>query len=155
VSGTDPVAYAYDAALHCPECARERFGTCPDGWIACPDHGAEDRESNAPGAVFPWDSMPCHSACADCGEPLPGSECADGGQCCDDCPGCTSGRVSPPFGTCPDCNPRAAALARIIARDGLPNRPGTGYRPTLRGDLWHALTGRTSPERGQLALFSR
>lgn len=154
MSGTDPVAYAYSAALHCPYCALERFGRCPDGFIACPDHGAEDREGNAPGAVFAWDRMDCHESCDTCGEPLPGSECVPGGGCCADCPECERGRPSAQGGTCRDCNPYADALARIIARRGLPNRPGSGYVPTYHGELWHALTGRTAPERGQLALFS-
>ena len=51
----DPIAYTYEADTHCPSCARARFGVCPDGFTACAEHGALDREGNGPGAVFPWD----------------------------------------------------------------------------------------------------
>jgi hypothetical protein len=137
----EPIAYAGDAALWCPPCATARWPKCADGWIGCPDHAVPGRET--PGAIFAWDSMPCHSACDGCDGALPGADCQPGGGCCPECDG---------WCRCVECDWRIAARARIVTRDGLPNRPGSGYRPTLRGDLWHALTGRTAPERGQLAL---
>lgn len=43
------IAYTYDADTHCPDCARERFGTDKNGYV--PD-SAEDSEGNPVGAVF-------------------------------------------------------------------------------------------------------
>lgn len=53
----DPIAYTYEADTHCPGCALERFGRCPDGWIACADdpHRVTDREGNTVGVIAPWD----------------------------------------------------------------------------------------------------
>ena len=49
-----PIAYAYQADWHCPDCAERAHGRCPDGWIACPDHWS--RSDDQPGALFGWDS---------------------------------------------------------------------------------------------------
>ena len=53
----EPIAYAYDAAVHCPECAK-RHNMDRDG--------AKDREGNPVGAIFQWDEI-------------------EEGECCDDC----------------------------------------------------------------------
>jgi hypothetical protein len=96
-----PIAYAYEADYHCPACTEARFGRCRfTREIACSDErhadpaGGElahlpalDRESNAVGALFPWDewyevSEPGvqYLSCGDCGaildtcEPVPDNE---------------------------------------------------------------------------------
>jgi hypothetical protein len=59
----DPIAYMYEAALHCPDCALERFGRDADGWIT----GA-DSEGNQIGVVPPWDETdPAGEYCDTCG----------------------------------------------------------------------------------------
>lgn len=45
----DVIGYTYDASYHCPNCARERFGTDEHGFV--PD-SAEDSEGNPVGAIF-------------------------------------------------------------------------------------------------------
>ena len=47
-----PIAYTYEAAHHCPECAARRFGVDDNGDIP---PTAIDREGNPVGAVAPWD----------------------------------------------------------------------------------------------------
>ena len=47
-----PVAYTYEAAVHCPECTGARFGATAEGWIP---EDAVDREGNGIGAIAPWD----------------------------------------------------------------------------------------------------
>ena len=71
----DPIAYTYDADVHCPDCALERFGCDASGFIA--GEGAEDSEGNAPGALAPWDEWHvCERnsdavlACGTCGEEI-------------------------------------------------------------------------------------
>ena len=68
----DPIAYTYEADVHCPKCAEARFGICDDhGQIAC---CVEDREGNRPGVIAPWDewvhdlSQPDILMCGTCGE---------------------------------------------------------------------------------------
>lgn len=63
----DPIAYTYEADVHCPPCALRRFGPDADHpqWV---DSHAEDREGNEPGAIAPWDTDPDHSlVCGTCG----------------------------------------------------------------------------------------
>lgn len=64
-----PVAYAYEAALHCPTCTQTRFGYC-----ATHDHvntcSTVDREGNALWPVFTWDSDYLGEYCDDCREAL-------------------------------------------------------------------------------------
>lgn len=68
----DPIAYTYDADVHCPGCAKARFGVCSDGWIGCCD--ATDSEGNHVGVIAPWDEWcdpidgePVHTlACGTC-----------------------------------------------------------------------------------------
>lgn len=88
----DPIAYSYDAALHCPGCARARFGRCAEhGQIAC---CVEDSEGNEPGVVAPWDELECGEACDDCH-----GELADA---CGDCKRCTPAKDADDCGA-PDC----------------------------------------------------
>ena len=49
--GPHPIAYAYEAAFHCPSCAARAFGV-EDGFIP---ESARDGESNPVGALSPWD----------------------------------------------------------------------------------------------------
>lgn len=55
----DPIAYTYEADVHCPGCTIARFGRCPDGWVGCPTcaHPSDglDSEGNPVGVVAPWD----------------------------------------------------------------------------------------------------
>ncbi len=53
----DPIAYTYEADIHCPDCAEARFGRGPDGFIAslAAPTLPIDREGNLVGAVAPWD----------------------------------------------------------------------------------------------------
>lgn len=67
-----PIAYTYEADHHCEACAFERFGRAPDGYII-----GIDGESNAVGAVAPWDEWwepserRCQLlACGDCSAAL-------------------------------------------------------------------------------------
>lgn len=48
----DPIAYTYEADIHCPDCAVKRFGR-DDRGLPVPA-GVQDREGNEPGAVFSW-----------------------------------------------------------------------------------------------------
>jgi hypothetical protein len=52
-----PDAYAYEADLHCPDCARERFGADAEGFIGIGPDGdpCTDSEGNPVGAIAPWD----------------------------------------------------------------------------------------------------
>jgi hypothetical protein len=62
----DPVAYTYDADVHCPGCAEERFGRDAHGFIA--GQGAQDSEGNEPGILAPWDETDAHGEhCGTCG----------------------------------------------------------------------------------------
>lgn len=57
----DPIAYAYDADVHCPECAAERFGDKLD------DPKTEDSEGNTLGVMFSWDEGSERGTyCGDC-----------------------------------------------------------------------------------------
>lgn len=47
-----PIAYTYEAAYHCPDCAAERFGVDEHGFIPA---DALDGEGNPVGALAPWD----------------------------------------------------------------------------------------------------
>jgi hypothetical protein len=66
----EPIAYTYEADVHCPSCAETRFGRDDDGWIAS---GVVDAEGNEPGAIAPWDEWqdgtdePQTLACGTCG----------------------------------------------------------------------------------------
>lgn len=65
-----PIAYAYSAAYHCPECAARAFGVTEEGWI--PEE-AVDGVGNPIGALAPWDEWmqfdgePETLACDTCG----------------------------------------------------------------------------------------
>lgn len=82
------IAYAYDADIHCPECARERFpanttlirprsngkelyDTGPDDENGV-GYDALDREGNAVHPVFSTDELH-YTHCGDCRQPLRGS----------------------------------------------------------------------------------
>jgi hypothetical protein len=71
----DPIAYTYDADVHCPDCTALRFPPCEEhGDIACiasccPE--IADSEGNEPDAVF-WferneNDEPLGVYCGDCG----------------------------------------------------------------------------------------
>ena len=54
-------AYAYDAGIHCPECAAKRFGAAVATAVL------EDREGNPVRAVFSTDETPEGGLyCGDC-----------------------------------------------------------------------------------------
>jgi hypothetical protein len=57
-----PIAYTYEADVHCPECATERFGAGLDA------AETEDTEGNPIGAVFTWDEWTDGAWCGDCHE---------------------------------------------------------------------------------------
>ena len=48
----DPIAYVYEADIHCPGCTFERFGTGEYGYVA---EDAIDREGNPVSVIAPWD----------------------------------------------------------------------------------------------------
>lgn len=52
MSYPDPIAYTYNADVHCPGCAMERFGTDNQRW---PKEDAFDDEGNGLGVIAPWD----------------------------------------------------------------------------------------------------
>jgi hypothetical protein len=57
----EPVAYTYEADIHCPECTEKRF----------PKLEGVDHEGNEVGAVFSWDEiLTDHRHCGDCREEL-------------------------------------------------------------------------------------
>jgi hypothetical protein len=58
------IAYAYEAEIHCPDCARERFGDALD------EPNTQDDEGNPIGAVFSTDEHPKGLSCGDCNEEL-------------------------------------------------------------------------------------
>lgn len=47
----DPIAYVYDADIHCEDCALKRFGRDESGFIT-----GTDSEGNEVGVVAPWES---------------------------------------------------------------------------------------------------
>ena len=50
---SDPIAYTYEADVHCPLCAAARFGLEPGHtWVA---DDARDTEGNLVGAIAAWD----------------------------------------------------------------------------------------------------
>ena len=66
----DPIAYTYDADLHCVDCATARFGVAKGHpWLP---ESARDSEGNEIGAVAPWDEWwnadgECETlTCGDC-----------------------------------------------------------------------------------------
>ena len=67
-SNPDPIAYTYEADVHCPADTEVRFGRGPNGFIA---EESTDSEGNRVGAVFSWDrdgDWPGY--CSDCGDEL-------------------------------------------------------------------------------------
>lgn len=69
----DPIAYTFDADIHCPNCTRERFGRCSHGFIACPDDAHDpmtytDSEGNTVGIIAPWDEIETPVSCGTCSE---------------------------------------------------------------------------------------
>lgn len=70
-----PTSYAYDAALHCPDCTRERFPGITDGNA----DEYRDGEGNAPTPVYSWgDEADCPQHCDECGEFLRNALTRDG-----------------------------------------------------------------------------
>lgn len=68
-----PIAYTYDAALHCPRCAVKRFGSD----VLTSSEGLEDNEGNEPGIVSSidewWEPSEQGSqtlVCDDCGDEI-------------------------------------------------------------------------------------
>jgi hypothetical protein len=66
----DPIAYTYNAAVHCPVCAARAFGVDDNGFIP---ENATDGEGNLVGVIAPWDEwhepfepMPQVLACDTC-----------------------------------------------------------------------------------------
>lgn len=60
------IGYAYDADLHCPECALKRFTQAQlDG-----DDRATDSENNPIHPIFLSDEFESMPYCGDCHEPL-------------------------------------------------------------------------------------
>ena len=65
----EPVAYTFEADLHCPECASARFG-------GRGGEGAVDREGETVKPVYPYHECVEHDwLCGDCGELI--KECFD------------------------------------------------------------------------------
>jgi len=63
MSNLTPIAYTYDADVHCPACAEHKFGRGPGGWIA---EDCEDSEGNPVGVVAPWDEWEGDMWCGTC-----------------------------------------------------------------------------------------
>ena len=62
---TDPIAYTYEADVHCPDCALDRFGGALD------DENTTDQEGNGVGVIAPWDETPAEGMyCGDCGDEI-------------------------------------------------------------------------------------
>lgn len=58
----DPIAYTYEADVHCPMCAYARFGAALD------NADTTDSEGNTIGAIAPWDEQDTDGLyCGDCG----------------------------------------------------------------------------------------
>lgn len=62
-----PIAYIYEAGIHCRDCTQKRFGTNSDGYIALTDNGAarKDKDNNEVRPVFLWSEYH-HNSCDDC-----------------------------------------------------------------------------------------
>lgn len=61
---SDPIAYTYEADVHCPGCAVRRFGHDENGFVP---EDAVDGEGNPVGAVAPWDERdPAGAYCGTC-----------------------------------------------------------------------------------------
>ena len=64
-----PVAYTYEADIHCPACTTKRFPPCdPHKQLAC--CGAVDAEGNEVGAIFSWEEDAIDAYCGDCFEAI-------------------------------------------------------------------------------------
>lgn len=76
----DPIAYTYDADIHCPACAVARFGAEPGyRWVR---ESAIDSEGNPVGAISPWDDDdPDGIVCGTCGETVTEPWATDGAPC--------------------------------------------------------------------------
>lgn len=62
-----PIAYTYEADIHCPGCTAQRFGADLD----MPNAHPVDREGNYIGAVFDWEVQTEDTmCCGDCGGEL-------------------------------------------------------------------------------------
>jgi hypothetical protein len=62
----DPIGYTYEAGVHCPDCALERFGSDEHGFIT-----GIDSEGNDVGAIPPWGDCPDEGEyCGDCGREI-------------------------------------------------------------------------------------
>jgi len=57
-----PQAYVYEADVHCPDCARSRFGA------ALTDPDTVDREGNPIGVLFSYDWTEFGSSMVACGD---------------------------------------------------------------------------------------
>ena len=79
-AGYDPIAYTYDADVHCPSCALKRFGKDADGFIT-----GTDSEGNPVGIISPsdeWsnglgDGAPEELHCGTCGDLIDSIEGSD------------------------------------------------------------------------------
>lgn len=69
------VGWAYDAGIHCDDCARQKFGDALD------DETAEDSEGNAPTPYFAYQETEHDDHCEDCGELVQSGYC----EGCTDC----------------------------------------------------------------------
>lgn len=65
---TDIVGFTYEADIHCPECAAERFGWCACG-VPNDVHG-EDQDGNEIMPVYAGSEGVDDMICCDCEEPL-------------------------------------------------------------------------------------
>jgi hypothetical protein len=68
----DPIAYTYEADVHCRACTIKRFGrhTANHGARAC-GLCETDTEGNAPGPIFAWEEVPVDGLhCGDCCEAI-------------------------------------------------------------------------------------
>ena len=63
----DPVAYTYEADIHCPSCAFKRFGRDEHGFVS---ESAEDNEGNPIGVIAPWDEVDEIVICGTCGDEI-------------------------------------------------------------------------------------
>lgn len=59
----DPIAYTYDADVHCPDCSFSRFGRDLNGFVP---ETERDSDGNPIGVIAPWDSEIEHLSCGTC-----------------------------------------------------------------------------------------
>jgi hypothetical protein len=138
MSASTVLAYSYEAAYHCPQCAGNRFGTSWEtGFVL---ESARDSEGNEIGAVAPWDEWfePLVVtvqvlACDTCGKELDSYEPLDEIEVRAAEEGAEAGRIAGSWVT--DGNTDAETYRRLLGgiRDGdpeildsLPSAPFSG-----------------------------